>query len=69
MGYSPWGHKESDTTEHTHTLREVGGGPGARRWLDPPRAAPALVSTPLPGSGAGSTVGCMPVGLTVESCR
>ena len=18
MGYSPWGHKESDTTEHTH---------------------------------------------------
>ena len=19
MGYSPWGHKESDTTEHTHT--------------------------------------------------
>ena len=19
-GYSPWGHKESDTTEHTHTL-------------------------------------------------
>ena len=20
VGYSPWGHKESDTTEHTHTL-------------------------------------------------
>ena len=19
MGYSPWGHKESDTAEHTHT--------------------------------------------------
>ena len=19
MGYSPWGHKESDVTEHTHT--------------------------------------------------
>ena len=19
VGYSPWGHKESDTTEHTHT--------------------------------------------------
>ena len=19
MGYRPWGHKESDTTEHTHT--------------------------------------------------
>ena len=23
VGYSPWGHKESDTTEHTHTEREV----------------------------------------------
>ena len=21
VGYSPWGHKESDTTEHTHTQR------------------------------------------------
>ena len=20
MGYSPWGHEESDMTEHTHTL-------------------------------------------------
>ena len=20
MGYSPWGHKESDTTEHPHTI-------------------------------------------------
>ena len=24
MGHSPWGHKESDTTEHTHALH----GPG-----------------------------------------
>ena len=22
-GYSPWGHKESDTTEHTHTHKEL----------------------------------------------
>ena len=23
MGYSPWGRKESDTTEHTHTKQEM----------------------------------------------
>ena len=23
-GYSPWGHKESDTTEHTHTHTHLG---------------------------------------------
>ena len=23
MGYSPWGHKESDVTEHTHLSRSV----------------------------------------------
>ena len=22
-GYSPWGHKESDTTEHPHTLQQL----------------------------------------------
>ena len=22
MGYSPWGHKESDMTKHSHTLRD-----------------------------------------------
>ena len=22
MGYSPWGHKESDTTEHAHTHKQ-----------------------------------------------
>ena len=25
-GYSPWGHKESDTTEHTHTPKGVDSG-------------------------------------------
>ena len=23
-GYSPWGHKESDMTEYTHTLKDFG---------------------------------------------
>ena len=25
MGYSPWGHKESDTTERLNTLSFLGG--------------------------------------------
>ena len=27
MGYRPWGHKESDTTEHTHTHTHTGFAP------------------------------------------
>ena len=27
MGYHPWGHKESDATEHTH-MNEASGGDG-----------------------------------------
>ena len=49
MGYSPWGHKESDTTEHTHTLREAGGGP-------PPELLLLSSLHPLPGSGAGAAL-------------
>ena len=25
MGYNPWGHKESDTTEHAHSHRWLSG--------------------------------------------
>ena len=26
VGYSPWGHKESDTTEHTHASQTLNNG-------------------------------------------
>ena len=53
MGYSPWGQKESDTTEHAHVstgllLAEVGLGPARKadpsgekmkcRWVDGQKA-------------------------------
>ena len=63
MGYSPWGHKESDTTEpHTHTYT-WGLGPILHTWEQPPfEAAVGDACTDLPreesliqteGRGAG----------------
>ena len=32
VGYSPWGHKESDTTEHVYTRSELGGSNSKKRY-------------------------------------
>ena len=33
VGYSPWGRKELDTTEHAHTLlKKYGRTEGSRKW-------------------------------------
>ena len=53
VGYSPWGHKESDTTEqlgaHTHTFVHMLGYPqvslGTERHHRSPDGRPALHST------------------------
>ena len=46
-GYSPWGHKELDITEYTHTHRELSGGHGLEitAW-SLPLPSKSLVTTP-----------------------
>ena len=68
VGNSPWGRKESDTTEHTH----IGGGAVDQGPADG-RTHPELLLLPFlfqPGKRLWSAVvGAVPVGPTVESRR
>ena len=52
MGYSPWGCKESDTTEYTHTM-VAEGFPGGSVVKNPPANAGDVGSIPVLGRSPG----------------
>ena len=53
VGYGPWGHKESDMTEHTHTHTEREGFPSGANSKEPPANAGDVRDAGLTPSSGG----------------
>ena len=57
MNYSPWGHKESDTTEQLSTAQHMGSHPPSRDRTGAPCIEWEILATELPGKSQVSSAG------------
>ena len=78
MGYSPWGRKESDTTERVHFITKLGGSGGKALAYNAgdPGLIPELGRSPEEGndytlqfSGLENSMDCIVHGVTKSQTR